>query len=190
MPSRTLSPRISTIVMIILSPMMMLSSRWRDKTSIAGLLIHGRPNLLRLCGALFPSSATYLSRCPHAVGTRGLWGQPQQGTGPSRSRGRRPGQRPVIVCHNLLTIGVYEDRHGWKIAAPVNPFLPCIFPDAARIYRLFRGLRRCKANVPRRKFGRTRIAFGGNATEYRRVRQVPRSGDAGAPCSSTAGPEC
>jgi hypothetical protein len=34
MPSRTLSPRMSTIVITMLSPMMMLSSRCRDKTNI------------------------------------------------------------------------------------------------------------------------------------------------------------
>jgi hypothetical protein len=172
----------------MLSPMMMLSSRWRDKTSIAGLLIHGRPNLLRHCGAPLPSSATCLSRCPHAVGPRGLWGQPQQGTGPTRSRGRRPGQRPVIVCQNLLTIGVYEDRHGCKIAPPANPFLPSIFPDAARIYRLFRGLRRCKPNVPRRKFGARASGVGTERRGTVDVTNPPRA-DAGTPCASTTCPE-
>src|SRR5205085_10990104 len=36
MPRRTLSPRISTIVTTILSPIMILSSRCRDRTSIDG----------------------------------------------------------------------------------------------------------------------------------------------------------
>src|SRR5487761_1701669 len=49
MPSRTLSPRMSTMVMTILSPIMMLSSRCLDRTSIAGLLWNWRARL----GALF-----------------------------------------------------------------------------------------------------------------------------------------
>src|SRR5262245_32208357 len=36
MPRRTLSPRISTMVTTMLSPMMILSSRCRDRTSIDG----------------------------------------------------------------------------------------------------------------------------------------------------------
>ena len=36
MPSRTLSPRMSTIVTTMLSPIMMLSSRCLESTSIAG----------------------------------------------------------------------------------------------------------------------------------------------------------
>jgi hypothetical protein len=32
-----------------------------------------------------------------------------------------------------LTIRVYEDRHGGKIALPANPFSSFIFPDLGRI---------------------------------------------------------
>src|SRR6187402_624272 len=43
-PNRTLSPRISTTVMTMSSPMMILSSRCRDRTSISGsFLLPTRP---------------------------------------------------------------------------------------------------------------------------------------------------
>src|SRR3954451_24441782 len=44
-PNRTLSPRISTTVMTISSPMMILSSRCRDRTSIVNgsFLLPARP---------------------------------------------------------------------------------------------------------------------------------------------------
>lgn len=50
MPSRTLSPRMSTIVTTTLSPMMMLSSRCRDKTSIANSFPILQHEILVVCG--------------------------------------------------------------------------------------------------------------------------------------------
>src|SRR5262249_44505215 len=53
-PNRTLSPRISTTVMTISSPMMILSSRCRDRTSIVfgSFLLPARP-------ATLPARAAY-----------------------------------------------------------------------------------------------------------------------------------
>src|SRR6516165_10831576 len=52
-PNRTLSPRISTTVMTISSPMMILSSRCRDRTSIVfgSFLLPARPATIPEHGA-------------------------------------------------------------------------------------------------------------------------------------------
>src|SRR5579883_1112806 len=64
-PSRTLSPRISTTVMTISSPMMILSSRCRDRTSIVfgSFLLPARP-------ATIPDHAAYARGDHDGVG----WG--------------------------------------------------------------------------------------------------------------------